>query len=58
MIIPSQFSIIFPHFQDIEFTPLEEFEFWLDEMEEKLEATVKKPATRVEACQLLATTKV
>ena len=42
--------------QEIEFTPLEEFEFWLSEMEDKLVATTaKKPGNRVEACQLLAT---
>ena len=44
------------YFQEIEFTPLEEFEFWLSEMEDKLVATTaKKPGNRVEACQLLAT---
>ena len=43
-------------YQEIEFTPLEEFEFWLSEMEDKLVATTaKKPGNRVEACQLLAT---
>jgi len=42
--------------KEIEFTPLEEFDFWLSEMEDKLVATTaKKPGNRVEACQLLAT---
>ena len=36
---------------------MEEFGFWLTEMEDKLVTTTKKPETRVEACQLLATTK-
>lgn len=36
---------------------MEEFGFWLNDMEDKLVTTVKKPETRVEACQLLATTK-
>ena len=37
---------------------MEEFEFWLEEMEDKVSTTVKKPTTRLEACQLLAVTKV
>ena len=44
--------------QEIEFTPMEEFEFWLDEMEDKVVTTVKKPATRAEATELLETAKV
>ncbi len=57
-------------FQDVAgfFTPLEEFEFWLEEMEDKLNssssssssssAAMKKPKTRAEACQLIAVSKV
>lgn len=37
---------------------MEEFEFWLDEMEDKAVTTVQKPATRAEACELLKTAKV
>ncbi|TRY67781.1 hypothetical protein TCAL_02923 [Tigriopus californicus] len=42
---------------EIEFSPTEEFGFWLDEMEDKSVALTKKPSTRVEACQLLASTQ-
>ncbi len=42
---------------DIEFSAVEEFEFWLEEMEDKISSTVKKPSTRLEACQLLSVTK-
>ena len=37
---------------------MEEFEFWLDEMEDKVVTTVQKPATRAEATELLETAKV
>lgn len=36
---------------------MEEFEFWLSDMEDKLVETVVKPKTRLEACQLLSRTK-
>ena len=36
---------------------MEEFGFWLSDMEDKIAHTVSKPTTRIEACQLLAKTK-
>ena len=44
-------------FQEIEFSPLEEFSFWLSDMEDQLVETAKKPATRVDAVKLLDKTK-
>ncbi len=35
--------------QEIEFTPLEEFEFWLDDMEIKLSSTLGRPKSREDA---------
>jgi len=50
--------------KDIEFTPLEDFEFWLEEMEEKAAALSVKAsgkgasATRADAVQLRSSVKV
>jgi len=49
---------------DIEFTPLEDFEFWLEEMEDKAEALAKKSsgkgtaAPRTDAVNLRSAVRV
>ena len=50
----------FSKFQDSEYCSeaLEEFDYWLSRVERKLATTLKKPATKSEASQILASTKV
>jgi hypothetical protein len=55
-----KFLILITDFQESEYysEALEEFDYWLSRVERKLATTLKKPTTRPEASQILASTKV
>jgi hypothetical protein len=55
-----KFRILITDLQESEYysEALEEFDYWLSRVERKLATTLKKPTTRPEASQILASTKV